>query len=110
MVVHIANPRDPLRLAGCECPACGYELKGVSSPTCPECGESFSIDEVRNIRSMGDESPKVIGFLIWLAIAVGFFGAIALLFTTDGGGLMGCFLLGIGVVAMLIPIAWDMLS
>ena len=31
--------RDPF--AGLNCPACGYELRGLSEPRCPECGEGF---------------------------------------------------------------------
>jgi hypothetical protein len=28
------------------CPACGYNLTGIRSTTCPECGASYTIDEL----------------------------------------------------------------
>jgi hypothetical protein len=37
------------------CPACGYNLTGLKTTTCPECGASFSIQElVAAARGIGE--------------------------------------------------------
>ncbi len=46
-------PASPLHL----CPTCDYILTGLSSGRCPECGESFTLDEAR-CRAI-DKSPAV---------------------------------------------------
>ena len=38
--------RDPF--AGLNCPTCGYDLRGLSEPRCPECGEGFDPILLRN--------------------------------------------------------------
>lgn len=47
MVVHLPDPKDPLRLAGCLCPNCRYELKGVRNYQCPECGTEIDVNRAR---------------------------------------------------------------
>jgi hypothetical protein len=36
--------------AGLRCPACRYDLSGLREPICPECGEPFDADVLRNPR------------------------------------------------------------
>lgn len=31
---------------GPRCPACGYSLKGLHEAKCPECGSSYTLDEL----------------------------------------------------------------
>jgi len=31
---------------GARCPRCNYVLKGLTKPQCPECGKSFTLDEL----------------------------------------------------------------
>ena len=47
MVVYLPDNNDPLRLAGCFCPGCDYDLKGARSTTCPECGTMFDPEALR---------------------------------------------------------------
>jgi len=36
------------RFTGLACPKCGYDLGGISEPMCPECGERFDPERIRN--------------------------------------------------------------
>ena len=39
------------------CPSCGYSLIGLNELRCPECGETFTIDEL--IRAQGYDGAKM---------------------------------------------------
>jgi len=39
---------EPCDVSDQRCPVCGYNVRGLPSLTCPECGIEFSIDELRN--------------------------------------------------------------
>ncbi len=32
---------------GVSCPHCGYDVRGITQPVCPECGRGFDVDAVR---------------------------------------------------------------
>jgi hypothetical protein len=101
-------------LAECDepCPACGYNLRGLTGEACPECGEVLRL-------RVGMVEPRLglfVAGLIGLAAGAGFngvmtaFGAISMLLepgyvtARDGVvlGLLGCaFALGVGAM-----IAW----
>lgn len=68
MVVRLQNNNDPLRLAGCFCPGCDYELKGVRSARCPECGASFDPEA---LRLAGGRLIKPFSLMERLCIGVG---------------------------------------
>ena len=76
MVVYLPDPTDPHRLAGCKCPNCGYDLKGVRNLHCPECGCSFSSAEVRfgTDEPGGDNNP----IAFWLIMGPSLFYTTAL--------------------------------
>jgi len=41
------------------CPTCGYNLTGLRQPTCPECGDTFTLDELFAAQpSAADEDLK----------------------------------------------------
>ena len=44
-VLYLRRVRAAMR--GC-CPACGYELTGLSEMRCPECGRTFTFEEVHS--------------------------------------------------------------
>ena len=56
-----------LRDHAAPCPSCGYELRGLQSPTCPECGE-------RLVLRVGAEQPRML--LLLLSIVPGASGLI----------------------------------
>jgi hypothetical protein len=39
------------------CPFCGYNLSGLREPRCPECGASFTLDELAASQPPRDEHP-----------------------------------------------------
>jgi hypothetical protein len=46
------------------CPACGYDLQGLTECRCPECGEQYTIDQLyagqanRSLRHSGPQVPR----------------------------------------------------
>lgn len=42
----MATPEQKLRYSGLNCPACGYDLRGLSKPKCPECGRRFNPETI----------------------------------------------------------------
>jgi hypothetical protein len=38
--------RDALGAVRVNCPRCGYSMVGLCSSTCPECGTTFTIDQI----------------------------------------------------------------
>ena len=47
-LLNTAPPRNPTTDADLACPLCGYALRGLTEPRCPECGYSFTWDEIRD--------------------------------------------------------------
>jgi predicted amidophosphoribosyltransferase len=39
------------------CPVCGYNLSGLREARCPECGGSFTLDELAASQPQRDEHP-----------------------------------------------------
>src|SRR5688572_14959917 len=39
--------------AGCRCMGCGYALRGLADPRCPECGREFDPDDWTTVREPG---------------------------------------------------------
>jgi hypothetical protein len=39
------------------CPVCGYNLSGLREARCPECGASFTLDELASSQPQRDEHP-----------------------------------------------------
>lgn len=60
------------------CPACGYGLRGIADPVCPECAAPLHI-EIASIRSSA--GPWLLALVSW-TLALGFDGVVALIFTT----------------------------
>lgn len=87
-----SSPSDTRRL----CPACGYNLTGSDSPSCPECGADVQQAEAARLegRAMWDLAlslvvpPAVVGMLsvqslsIWGLSEVGLAALLALLVAT----------------------------
>ncbi len=71
------------------CPACAYNLRGLGSPRCPECGAPLSVEGIRKaIRAKGG-APVVIagaGVLIFALIAL---PSAAFLMLMSAGVLLG---------------------
>jgi len=65
-------PAAPLHL----CPNCDYNLTGLTSRRCPECGEPFTIPDARIHAS--DQSPAMRRFyrVVWLDRAGGIVGVV----------------------------------
>ncbi|MBU0639107.1 MAG: hypothetical protein KKB50_09605 [Planctomycetes bacterium] len=72
-----ASVAPPLEDVGLRCPACTYNLTGLTSPRCPECGRAFDWEQVRRAaanqpriafeRARG--SRKILGLgLTWLTV------------------------------------------
>ncbi|HCD32792.1 MAG TPA: hypothetical protein DER01_10330 [Phycisphaerales bacterium] len=100
------NPDDPLRLEGCCCPHCQYELKGATSCMCPECGEMFTVTEVRSNRL---RVPKAVPWGAILMLMPGglfiYWGSQCL--SMAFGGVFGMLLIGIGISMIAIPWAFE---
>jgi len=62
---------DFLREQDCPCPVCGYSLKSLARPICPECGHELML-------TVGAMRPHL-GWLL-AALAPGFFSGIAAVF------------------------------
>ncbi len=111
MVVHLQDPRDPLRLAGCACPQCDYDLKACRTCRCPECGLLFDLDDVRQRRAEHPETRITTGVASVGVTAV----VAALLWMADQfldlywGGLIGLLMVGLAVVVLLIVWAYHLL-
>jgi hypothetical protein len=41
------------------CPGCGYDLRGLSNLTCPECGRSYAVDELLRAQSPDEGAARV---------------------------------------------------
>ncbi len=70
------NETDPLLQAyvdrgTCRCPACAYELQGLRSDRCPECGETIRL-------SLKGDSDRRSGWLVGLVSLSSMFGLFGL--------------------------------
>lgn len=103
LIEHLRTHEDP-------CPRCGYVLRGLDRPTCPECGDPLRLELASAAVSDVDWVRALSGFLA----ASGFYvvGLIAMVTTIAIGGsglsdlgkfvvLGGGFLGAAGVVALL---------
>jgi hypothetical protein len=114
------DPADPLDLVGCTCAHCNYELKGVTANRCPECGERFTLREVKSRRLVG-YSPGVMAdgtrrsgagqavevltmMLMGVAVALGV--VLFVQVATRGAGPVSMMMLGLGVGAIFVAAAW----
>ncbi len=73
----MAQTGDQLRdfLAGRDvpCPACGYNLRGLAAPVCPECGLTLTVEGIRrSLRQRGGAAVVLagIGVLMFAVIAL----------------------------------------
>ena len=46
--VTVAASPDPATADELQCPLCGYDLRGLTDPRCPECGYAFTWEEMRD--------------------------------------------------------------
>ena len=57
-----------LKQQDCPCPGCGYNLRGVTQPKCPECGHGFDADML--LSKAGRTDPAWLIMLIACAAAL----------------------------------------
>lgn len=62
--------RQYLSTRDCPCPACGYNLRGLTSPLCPECGQFLEL----TVRLTEPRQAALITGLVGLAAGAGFAG------------------------------------
>jgi len=79
---------DFLREHDAECPVCGYNLKALTRPLCPECGQELTL-------TVGAKRLRLAWLLI--ALAPGFFSGIAACFVLVP--IVGRLVLGDGVLS-----------
>ncbi|MEM9295949.1 MAG: hypothetical protein AAGA57_09120 [Planctomycetota bacterium] len=63
---------------GLTCPSCGYDLRGITQPQCPECGQPFVVTTLDGKRA-GRPWVKI------AAIAIAVFFGFSLLLCVIGG-------------------------
>src|ERR1043165_104303 len=54
------------------CPKCGYNLRGLSGPTCPECNTLLALDDLENPANNPWSSVPGVAFLAVVAFAWAF--------------------------------------
>lgn len=109
MVVYLPDPHDPLRLAGCQCVHCGYELKGVRDYRCPECGNEVDVDQARFGPPVQMSNVSAVGWLVSFVIAALFLALGILCFEWISSGVLGCFFVGLSILGWFAPVVYDWL-
>jgi hypothetical protein len=57
-----------LPFAGLRCPKCRYDLSGLSTPQCPECGTSFTPELLRKAERRARWRKRVIAALVMFVV------------------------------------------
>jgi hypothetical protein len=61
------KPVIPTDLEGMQCPACGYDLRGLHKPVCPECGRAFYPKDFEKPRWIGEKEIAAARWFLPLA-------------------------------------------
>lgn len=107
MSIYLPDPDDPLRLAGCCCPHCKYELKGLRYCVCPECGVFFDLKEVRHCRLHTCDRPDFFSENVVPALVGAILGLIWIgVEHYPGSGGIGLILWVLAMLASLAPLVY----
>lgn len=99
------------------CPQCNYDLRGLTTRVCPECGRAFTIAETRKERgsrspvSKEDESAmRIERFCFWGGIAMLLvFTFVPVLIFSKPGNLWGFFMSGSAAIACMIGVVFKVI-
>ncbi len=47
------------------CPHCGYNLRGIVEPRCPECGREFDSDQLLRLWVRCEMPPPPLHWIVW---------------------------------------------
>lgn len=98
-----------MRLAGCKCPRCRYDLKGVRSCHCPECGHAFDYNQVRFGEPKYQALPDIV-WLVALVLQIWFVGLSFFFMAFLFAPLAGLVFYLLSVLSWVLPVGYELYS